>query len=675
MVSLLCNHVRIVIVMERRGEQWWVCPAQRPQDLGLPEKGGYLKVKDRSIPNGALPHLVRFNQPGYQPQYHEVSFNTGTGRGKQGAYVQITYIGPRGGQGKYKGVLICSGNMAETSAGSSKRKNYVLVLEANPKAKTIIIPAQVVKDYVDSLTEFQKEAPFDERGGCLVAGRPVFYLEANGEVIAFGHTPNFRLPAWLSGSKPRRAATPLDFVPAALRNPEHTDLAEALFGYVEDTKEVQREVARAGRVCVTDAQLQPGQGNVWVSAQPITPKILGSPKPTTFQHYLVQTEPNDKKSLRHYASPTPAETVIRGHKLYWHKPNLQRSDWEESPTKIKSGAEDRQHTNIKPVRAGVQFRFRIYFEDLDDRELGALVWLLKIAAADGYRFKLGMGKPLGLGSIKLNATLHLTDRAVRYTQLFATSAWATGESASDAVSTQAQQAFEQWILSDKEINPKAAQRLEEVERVKMLLFLLQWPGPDKSQTRYLEIEHPQNDNEYKNRPVLPTPAGVIKGSSAQSPVPFASGSPTAKPLTSTAPTPPQHPTTPPPPTPSTPKLAPVTPTPATVKRPTTVEEIQEGDLLEGKVIAVDANRIRLDLSVPGIVGTMGLTQLDDWVRRDTIFHEYWEPGKPRPNAQFLQQEGALDIAIKGKMMQVQVQRVKTEHGKTQVQVKFVEWLR
>lgn len=341
--------------LERRGEQWWVCPAQRPQDLGLPEKGGYLKVKDRSIPNGALPHLVRFNQPGYQPQYHEVSFNTGTGRGKQGAYVQITYIGPRGGQGKYKGVLICSGNMAETSAGSSKRKNYVLVLEANPKAKTIIIPAQVVKDYVDSLTEFQKEAPFDERGGCLVAGRPVFYLEANGEVIAFGHTPNFRLPAWLSGSKPRRAATPLDFVPAALRNREHTDLAEALFGYVEDTKEVQREVARAGRVCVTDAQLQPGQGNVWVSAQPITPKILGSPKPTTFQHYLVQTEPNDKKSLRHYASPTPAETVIRGHKLYWHKPNLQRSDWEESPTKIKSGAEDRQHTNIKPVRAGVQF--------------------------------------------------------------------------------------------------------------------------------------------------------------------------------------------------------------------------------------------------------------------------------------------------------------------------------
>lgn len=53
----------------------------------------------------------------------------------------------------------------------------------------------------------------------------------------------------------------------------------------------------------------------------ITPSILASPKPTTFQHYLVQTS-DEKPELKHYASQPNQDTVIRGHKLYWHKINI-----------------------------------------------------------------------------------------------------------------------------------------------------------------------------------------------------------------------------------------------------------------------------------------------------------------------------------------------------------------
>ena len=508
--------------LERRDGNWFVHPAQHPSGLGLPEQGSYLKVKDKQIPKDAIPDLIRLRESNYSPQYHEVSFDTQVGRGKRGSYVQVTKIGPRGSGGKYDGVLVCSGNMAETgsAAANTPRKNYALVLGRVSRAKELVINAQTVQDYADSLTEFQKEQPFDKRLGCLVEGRPVFYVEERGAVIAFGHSPNFRIPAWLPGTDPKRAATPLDFVPPELYDAQQTDLAEAVFGYVEPQKQTARPGAQAGRICVSDATLEPGQGDVWLSQEPITPRILATPKPTTFQHYLVQPD-DDQKQLRHYGSPTPKETVIRGHKLYWHKGNVKRDDFEEQ-NEVKPN--DTQHTKIKPVRSGVRFGSRIHFENLSDVELGALLWLLKLAADDGHRLKLGMGKPLGLGAVKIEATLHLTDRQARYARLFedGEDAWATGESPdADATWSSAVKEFEGWILNDPHLNSRGLEALKDVERIQMLRFLLSWPGPHpaRDKTRYLEIEHDQYGNEYKDRRVLPTPRGVLHGKQADAPLP------------------------------------------------------------------------------------------------------------------------------------------------------------
>ena len=65
----------------------------------------------------------------------------------------------------------------------------------------------------------------------------------------------------------------------------------------------------------------------------MTPKILAGPKPTTFQHYLTQQEPDtiqeivkgkskSRMDLDHYGSNTPHDTTLRGHKLYWHRGEL-----------------------------------------------------------------------------------------------------------------------------------------------------------------------------------------------------------------------------------------------------------------------------------------------------------------------------------------------------------------
>jgi cold shock CspA family protein len=129
-----------------------------------------------------------------------------------------------------------------------------------------------------------------------------------------------------------------------------------------------------------------------------------------------------------------------------------------------------------------------------------------------------MGKPLGLGALKIESELRLLDRAARYATLFSNDDWAEAVkdgSATGDIRQRAIPAFERFVLS--QIKEPSARRLAELERIKQLLTMLSWPGPDKEQTRYLEIE--RNDpqaprgkrNEYKkpeDRPVLPSPLSV-----------------------------------------------------------------------------------------------------------------------------------------------------------------------
>ncbi|MGH9961217.1 MAG: TIGR03986 family type III CRISPR-associated RAMP protein, partial [Pyrinomonadaceae bacterium] len=341
--------------------------------------------------------------------------------------------------------------------------------------------------------------------GVLKNGSPIFYrVDEDGFIRLFGHTPNFRVPYRRRGPDIKRASCPLDYVPDELHGDDKTDLAEAMFGYTRP-KGVRKQKAYAGRVFVSDASCVT-EKDVWLNqAKPVIPKILASPKPTTFQHYLVQPDPNNMVTLRHYASATPGDTVIRGRKLYWHRGNMDVPDIQE---KEPVGEKDTQHTRIRAVRSGVPFAFRIQFENLADKELGALLWVLQKAGADAYRLKLGMGKPYGMGAVKIESTLHLTDRARRYRRLFQGQDWEAGLTSGEMPGREAIKAFERMILEDPLLNPTGASSLDQAERIQCLLAMLSWPGPAKEKTCYLEIEHPKHGNEYKQRPVLPDPLQV-----------------------------------------------------------------------------------------------------------------------------------------------------------------------
>ncbi|WP_449419082.1 TIGR03986 family type III CRISPR-associated RAMP protein [Phormidium nigroviride] len=432
--------------------------------------------------------------------------------------------------GLKKATLVITGDMQH------KHLEFVFLHE---NLKEYPVPEETIRRFQDDdqITKWQEDAfPKDkpspnsrEKDGYLRDGEPVFFLlNEDGETVRFlGRAQMFRLPYELS---------PLELVPEKLRNPSDMDISEAIFGYVDG--EAPRDKACTGRIFVSDANCT-SSGNVWWKddfEKTVIPKILASPKPTTFQHYLVQTS-TDRTQLKHYSPQSELEkTVIRGHKLYWHKPH-GHEDIEETDSKNIEKAKS-QYTTIKPIKPGISFKFTISFENLSDVELGSLLWVLSLTSDNlqtletakpgkKYCFSLGMGKPLGMGAVKIDYNLYLSDRTSRYSNLFDGDQWKTGEENQAETAKREKEcvkAFEDFMFdSEKGITDKDRERpdktkatsLKETRRIEMLLAMLRCDQtPDAEQTRYMTIEA----KEYQNRPVLPTPLQVSNpnGTSASS---------------------------------------------------------------------------------------------------------------------------------------------------------------
>ncbi|MUH01330.1 TIGR03986 family CRISPR-associated RAMP protein [Scytonema sp. UIC 10036] len=504
----------------KEGDNWYIQPAK------MIEKSSIIWVKEQDL--AGIQTLIRMNQKTYVPQYIDVSFGDTLFKSPRRFSRQVS-----ANQKRYRerGVLVTSGNMLESSDDPTnlRRRNHCIVPEINHNIDRISISDDAVQHYRSALTEFQKLEPFDKDFGVLKEGRPIFYCEPQSgqtEVTLFGHCPNFRIP--YSPLQDGKAASAVDFIPENIGKSNRIDLAEAIFGFVRSKEKNNQsniekstnnkfDSALAGRIFIENAICEKTiNDDIWLTGsyeKTITPKILSNPKPTTFQHYLVQTS-SEKIQLKHYANKSSkdnqvAETVIRGHKLYWHKgnnPDIEHPDGDN--------ADGTQITKIKPIKEGVKFTFDIHFENITDIELGAILWILQKAAEPKYCLSLGMGKPLGMGAVKIEHQLLLNNRQERYSKLFSSShQWLSGEdnqSKTDSILTDCINAFEQFIVNNIHLDdhPEGynAVKLDDIPRIQMLLLMLRCDRPPSSNdTRYMTIEA----KEYINRPVLPTPFQVM----------------------------------------------------------------------------------------------------------------------------------------------------------------------
>jgi CRISPR-associated protein (TIGR03986 family) len=409
-----------------------------------------------------------------------------------------------------EGYFIASG-WVPSPKGKGKMRHWIVGPIAKDREKIPVSDEDI--DLYEALTGGKTQAVkkddmsvLPEKEGAHIPCFYTFWQDKNkNEHVAFGHTGMFRLPYL----KP-----PAEMLPDALRDIIGSDLAEAMFGFVDQSKSERGAVA--GRVFITDAKLEGDPKQAVMKEMVFSDQTLSGPKPTTVQHYLNQDDPDHPENLKHYDSDPNTETSLRGHKFYWHVGASADID-----KRLARAPEHRlgDHFNkFKPVKAGQKFVFDIYFENLQPRELGVLLWVLD-KASGSYRLKIGMGKPYGLGSIEITYEASLTDRTRRYDDLFQGDGWNLGfKSNIKDVIDNAKAEFRNFVIQDERVNPTGAKDIDELPRVKELLALLNWQSrPSEEKTRYMELKEftgqkhifPELTGRPTRRPVLPAATNVI----------------------------------------------------------------------------------------------------------------------------------------------------------------------
>lgn len=274
-----------------------------------------------------------------------------------------------------------------------------------------------------------------------VFATPCFYAENdNGEIFSIGHTGLFRIAYHNSiGDLFNQSGI------IGSDSQKIVDLTKSVFGYTDDKNNQSK-----GKLFVEDSYRKTDELPTSDDQFGIL-EILSSPRPTTFQHYLKQEKSKIKRDINlnysglfHFDTPG---AKLRGYKSYWHhdqpdyiptklnindnnqelsrlidelknyptllyKEGTRKENWilntkelkEKHPTIYQDNLDliirhNSQNTVANPVPGKVSFSGSIKFENLTEIEMGCLVKTMQVMKSG---FKIGMGKPLGLGSVKLS---------------------------------------------------------------------------------------------------------------------------------------------------------------------------------------------------------------------------------------------------------------------------------
>ena len=147
---------------------------------------------------------------------------------------------------------------------------------------------------------------------------------------------------------------------------------------------------------------------------PLPLTILGQPKPEQGRFYVAKDEngtPQNGVSKQKAGYDKNGKKQLRGRKHYWHHKGLEtgkdkaKDYWDpfndqDQEYIRKNRIEDTQNRSVKGwIKPEKKFKASLYVQNLQPKEVGALLWLLSLP--DKYYYRLGYGKPLGFGSVKI----------------------------------------------------------------------------------------------------------------------------------------------------------------------------------------------------------------------------------------------------------------------------------
>lgn len=336
---------------------------------------------------------------------------------------------------KYKGGIDGIGHLAETFSPPKKVHYEAIVSKADWDNRTdnIAIDPKVYQHYLDTQHHLADEKvghisnrhPLVDNANAGRIGHAIkeatdlepnqlIYVEydtVNKKVVSFGHHFHYR---WRFADT---VTTQLINGENILR-PELTPVKNglsaplAMFGYTQDKD------ALAGRISINFAtevisEAEKNNTDRFIdTGRSFALKPLGQPRPSAVEFYLKQ-QPNATKLIT-YGDVLPPNLagksdggVLAGRKFYPHQTNTNAQHYKEQ------GTPETHNPRVRYVLPkDRKFRFTIRYKDLTDWEVCTLLLAIQPhLAKDGtkpeeYGLKLGYARPLGFGSVCIDAKQH-----------------------------------------------------------------------------------------------------------------------------------------------------------------------------------------------------------------------------------------------------------------------------
>lgn len=181
----------------------------------------------------------------------------------------------------------------------------------------------------------------------------------------------------------------------------------SLFGIINE----ENGLVKSSRIRFTDAKLHDNVETLETVFDPVvTLKELAGPKINNMEFYYERpAEDAVFWTYDYYITLNGSTPVIHhlgnlklnGRKFYWHN----MIDTYQSKEKA-----NKRNVTIRPVKKGISFEGKVYFDGITKQELDKLLWTLECGeqsnngADKKHGYKLGKGKPLGLGSVEICVT-------------------------------------------------------------------------------------------------------------------------------------------------------------------------------------------------------------------------------------------------------------------------------
>ena len=313
--------------------------------------------------------------------------------------IPVDYVKQVGSEKFAVGTLGASHTLLCTGKYVGKENRHYLFPPPDRSGEAISVGEEDInafrKDYEDRKAVLKREEfwklPEEED-----VPKPIFYVENDSHIyMGMSKYPRIEYPHKISQGLPdehnkKDDAGKVDYPHALFGFTDNTDDNKEINDTSsDDSQEFADDVINAyssrvsvGSFKITDETINESKG------EEITP---ASPKPSWYYGYL---EPKSGSNGERKGRYIDNDFRLRGYKQYWLKDELKDEF-------IKDTGNDNPKTKVKifPLSASkenpIKFKGVIKFENLDDMELGLLLWAIRLNKKCYHT--IGMGKAFGLG--------------------------------------------------------------------------------------------------------------------------------------------------------------------------------------------------------------------------------------------------------------------------------------